>query len=131
MSLAGRNTVVKVSSDGEQFTVVQDLKEVTMPMESDNQDISTFGSNHVKRLYGLRDTSYELNGLLNLNDINGQQKIRQSLVENTPLYIQFLPDGNNGFQQEVMVASYEVSASAEGVVELAIELEGTGEVTII
>lgn len=131
MSLAGKNTVVKVSTDGEAFTQIQDLNEVTMPMESDNQDVSTFGSSNVKRLYGLKDTSFELNGFFNPEDAEGQLKIRQALVDNSPLFVQFLPDGTTGFQQEVKVASYEVSASADGVVELAIELEGTGEVTLI
>ncbi|WP_175074016.1 phage tail tube protein [Terribacillus sp. AE2B 122] len=131
MSLAGKNTVVKVSTDGEAFTQIQDLNEVTMPMESDNQDVSTFGSSNVKRLYGLKDTSFELNGFFNPEDAEGQLKIRQALVDNSPLFVQFLPDGTTGFQQEVKVASYEVSASADGVVELAIELEGTGAVTLI
>lgn len=131
MSLAGKNTVVKVSTDGEAFTQIQDLNEVNMPMESDNQDVSTFGSSNVKRLYGLKDTSFELNGFFNPEDAEGQLKIRQALVDNSPLFVQFLPDGTTGFQQEVKVASYEVSASADGVVELAIELEGTGAVTLI
>jgi len=131
MSLAGKNTVVKVSTDGETFTQIQDLNEVTMPMESDNQDVSTFGSSNVKRLYGLKDTSFELNGFFNPEDAEGQLKIRQALVDNSPLFVQFLPDGTTGFQQEVKVASYEVSASADGVVELAIEMEGTGAVTLI
>ncbi|WLD92644.1 phage tail tube protein [Alkalihalobacillus sp. AL-G] len=131
MAISGKNATVKVSVDGAAFNVVQDLNEATMPMESDNQDISTFGSDHVKRLQGLKDTTFELSGFYNADDTNGQMAIRSALVDNTALYVQFLPDGTTGFQQEVKVASYEVSAAVDGVVEVSIELEGTNAVTLV
>lgn len=131
MALAGKNTVVKVGTSASgPFNEVEELNEASMSLEGDNQDISTFASEFVKRLQGLKDASYELGGFYSGNA--GQQAvIRDALLNDTPLYFQFLPDGTTGFQQEVKVASFEVETAADGVVEVSIGLEGTDEITLV
>lgn len=132
MALTGRNMRVKVGTvTGGPFTVVADLNDVSMSMEGDNQDVSAFGSDYVKRLQGLKDASYSLSGYYNPTDTNGQAAIRSAYLNDTPLFVQFLPDGTTGFKQEVKVASFEVSAGVDGQVEVSIELEGSDAISLV
>ncbi|GAA0360960.1 phage tail tube protein [Bacillus horti] len=131
MALAGRKLKVNVSTDGTSFSEVLQLNEATMTNEGDNQDVSTFGSDFIQRLQGLKDSSYSLNGFYDPSNTAGQVAIRDAWLNNTPLYVQFLPDGESGFEQEVKVSSYEVTASAEGTVEVAIEVEGSGAISAV
>lgn len=134
MAMAGKNLrilVANVDAPTEaDFVEVMDLNDASMPTESDNQDISTFGSNYVRRLQGLKDATYSLGGFYDPTDA-GQMRIRTALVEDSPLHVRFLPDGTTGFQQEVKVSSFEVSASADGVVEVSIDLDGHDAVTLV
>jgi len=129
MAISGRNTVIKVSTDGTSFSPVAELNEGTATIEGDNQDVTRFGDAFVRRVLGLKDASYELSGFRDAEDTAGQEAILDALLNDTPLYVQFLGDGSVGFQQEVKVASFEESSSVDGVVEVSIELEGTGPIT--
>jgi predicted secreted protein len=129
MAISGRKTVIQVSIDGTQFNTVAELNEATATIEGDNQDITHFGDDFVRRIQGLKDTSYELSGFRSPSDTNGQEAILDALLNDTPLHVKFLGDGASGFQQEVKVASFEESSAVDGTVEVSIELEGTGPVT--
>lgn len=127
---AGKNSLVKVGTAGAgPFTDVEEINEASMSLEGDNQDISTFGSDFIKRLQGLKDASYEVSGFYASG--GQQQVIKQALLDDTPLFFQFLPDGVTGFQHEVKVASFEVETAADGTVEVSIELEGTDAITLV
>lgn len=130
MAMAGKKSVVKVgTAQAGPFTEVEEMNEASMSLEGDNQDISTFSAEFVKRLQGLKDGSYELSGFY---ATGGQQTvIREAWLNDTPLFFQFLPDGVTGFQQEVLVGSFEVETAADGVVESSIELEGTDAITLV
>jgi predicted secreted protein len=130
MALAGKNTKVKVGTTSTgPFNDVEELNEATMSIEGDNQDISTFGADFIKRLQGLKDGNYELSGFY--VGTGQQQVILDALLNDTTLFFQFLPDGTTGFQQEVKVASFEVETAADGTVDLSIELEGTEAITLV
>lgn len=132
MAMKGKSLKIKVgTATGGPFSDVQDLNDASMSLEGDNQDISTFSSDYVKRLQGLKDATYSLSGFYKGDDTNGQVAIRSALINDTGLFVQFLPDGTTGFKQEVKVASFEVSAAADGVVEVSIELEGTDAITLV
>jgi predicted secreted protein len=132
MAQAGKGLVIKVgTSDTGPFTTVEDMNEASMSLEGDNQDVSTFGSAFIKRLQGLKDASYELSGFYNMTAGSQQDVIRDALLNDTELFVQFLPDGTTGFQQEVKVSTFEPSASADGVIEQSIELEGTDAITLV
>lgn len=129
MATSGRKTVVQVSTDGTLFNTVAELNEGTATIEGDNQDITHFGDDFVRRIQGLKDTSYDLSGFRNPSDTNGQEAILDALLNDTALHVKFLGDGTSGFQQEVKVASFEESSSVDGTVEVSIGLEGNGPVT--
>lgn len=130
MAMSGKSLKVKIAtvSTGP-YSDVPDLNEATMTNEADNQDISTFSAAYVKRLQGLKDASYELSGFY--QSTGAQATIRNAMINDTALFVQFLPDGTTGFQQEVKVSSFEVSGSADGVIEVSIELEGTDAITTV
>lgn len=132
MAMAGKNTVVKVGTAATgTFNEVAGLNEASMSNQGDNQDISTFGASFIKRLQGLKDASYSLKGFYEPGDTNGQVAIRNAWLNDTPLFVQFLPDGTTGFQQEVKVSKFEVSAAVDGVIEVSIELEGSDSITAV
>jgi predicted secreted protein len=129
MATSGRNTIIQVSTNGTTWNTVAELNEGTATIEGDNQDVTRFGDSFVRRIQGLKDASYELSGFRSPSDTNGQEAILDALLNDTTLHVKFLGDGTNGFQQEVKVASFEESSSVDGVVEVSIELEGTGTIT--
>jgi predicted secreted protein len=132
MAIAGKTLVVKVgAATGGPFTAVKELKEASMSQSGNNQDVSTFGVAWIKRIQGLKDASYSLSGFYDSTDTAGQVAVRNAWLNDSSLFVQFLPGGTTGFQQEVKVSSYEVSASADGAQELSIELEGTGAITAV
>lgn len=132
MAMAGRGLIIQVGTavDGP-WSDVQDLNDASMSLGGDNLDVSTFGTDFIKRLQGLKDGSYSLGGFYNPTDTNGQVAIRNTWMNDTPLFVRYLPDGSTGFMQEVKVSGFEVSAAVDGVVEVSIDLEGNGEITMV
>jgi predicted secreted protein len=72
-----------------------------------------------------------LGGFYNPTDTNGQAAIRSAFLNDTSLFIQFLPDGSTGFKQEVKVSKFEVSAGVDGTVEVSIDLEGSDAISLV
>lgn len=132
MAMAGKNLRVQVATTQVgPYNTIPGLNDATMTIDGDNQDISTFGSDFVKRLQGLKDGSYSLGGFYEQGDTTGQVAIRAALLNDTRLWVNFLPDGATGFRQEVKVATFETTAAADGMVEVSIDLEGTDAITLI
>ncbi|MBV9772644.1 MAG: hypothetical protein JO040_01760 [Gemmatimonadetes bacterium] len=132
MAIAGKTLVVKVGtvSTGP-FNLVQELKDASFSQSGSNQDVSTFDFDWVKRVQGLKDGSYSLSGFYNPTDTNGQVAIRNAWLNDTVLFVQYLPNATNGFQQEVKVSKFDIKASANGATELSVELEGNGPITAV
>jgi predicted secreted protein len=132
MAIAGKGTVITVATTtGGTYNTVAGLNDGSMSCEGDNQDISTFGTNWIKRIQGLKDASYSLSGFYDPTDTNGQVRIFSAWLNDTALFVKFLADGTNGFKQEVKVSSFEMSSAVDGVVEVSIELEGTDTITAV
>lgn len=132
MATAGRNLVVQLGTTaGGSFSTIADLKEATMTQSGNNQDVSTFDSDWIRRIQGLKDATYSLSGFYSADTAGGQAALRSSWLNDTPVFIRFLPDGTTGFQQEVKVSSYEVSAAVDGTIDVSIELEGNGAISAV
>ena len=125
MAMKGKSMKIMTGADGSAWDEVLGIKEASMQNGADNQDISTFGANYIKRLQGLKDCSYSLSGNYEPTDTTGQVAIRAAWEADTTLYIGFLPDGTAGFEQVVVVSSFEISGAVDGVVEVSIDLEGS------
>lgn len=131
MALAGKSLRIKVSTNGTTFNLVAELNDATMSLSGDNLDITTFGQDYINRIQGLKDCTYSLSGFYKSDDTNGQVVIRDALINDTALYVQFLPDGTTGFKQEVKVSSFELSGTVDGTNDLSIDLDGTGAITTV
>lgn len=132
MAYAGKDLVISVATTtGGTYNVVAGMKDASMNISGDNQDITTFGEDYIVRLQGLKDVSYSLSGFLDLTDTNGQVRLQNALLNDSALFVKFLPDGTNGWKQEVKVSSFEMNGTADGMVELSIELEGSDSITAV
>lgn len=131
MALKGKGVVINVSTDDVDYYQVAELNDGTLTIDGDNIDITEFGDDFINRIQGLKDGTYSLSGFRDPTDTNGQEAINSALLNDTSLYVQFLPDGSTGFQQEVKVSSFETSAAVDGAVEVSIDLEGTGTITSV
>lgn len=122
--MKGKDMLIKTSTDGSTWYTVANLKEGTMNNNGDNQDITTFGKDYICRLQGLKDVSYSLSGFYDSTDTNGQIALRTAWLNDSTVYVGFLPDGTDGWEQKVKVSTFEISGGVDGVLELSIELEG-------
>lgn len=130
MALKGKGLKINVSSDGETWNQVAELNDGNMTIDGDNIDVTAFCQDFINRIQGLKDGTYSLSGFYAPDDTNGQLLIRGALLDDDPIYIQFLPDGTSGFEQEVKVDTFDVSATVDGAVEVSIDLEGNGTITL-
>jgi len=130
MTTAGKLSIVEIGTDGTNWETVANLNTADMNQDGDNIDVTTFTQEYINRIQGLKDVTWSLGGFLDLDDTDGQVVILQSLKDDTELHVRFLPDGTNGFEQEVKVSAFNTSTSVDGAVELSVDLEGTGEITL-
>lgn len=130
MALKGKDMKIQASTDGTAWTVVEGLDNASMGLGGENIDITTFQAAWAKRIQGIKDNTFTLSGNYEPSD-PGQLMIRDALLNDTNLHIQFLPDGVAGFKQEVKVGSFEPAGQVRGKVEINIQLEGNGPVTTV
>lgn len=130
MALKGKGLKINVGSDGETWNQVLGLNDGSMSIDGENIDVTEFCQDFINRIQGLKDGTYSLSGFYEPEDTTGQILIKTALLEDNDLYIQFLPDGTTGFEQEVKVDTFEVNATTDGAVEADISLEGNGTITL-
>lgn len=94
-------------------------------------DVSSIGNTFVDKILGIKDGRYQLQGFYDPGDTNGQVAIRNAWLNDTSLFVQFLPDGTNGFQQEVKVTAFDISVSFDGAVQVSIGLDGSGSISAV
>lgn len=131
MATSGKRFVVEVSVDNTAWNRVAEMNDASFSIEGDAQDITAFGDEFVRRIQGIKDTSFSMSGFANEDDLLGQRAIKLALINDTPIYCRMLYDGVNGMSQEVKVESYECSAGVDGVAEVSMDMAGTGPVTLV
>lgn len=132
MALAAKSTIVKASTDGVVWTTMAEINDAGPSISADNQDVTVFGDDWMDRIQGLKDGSWSLGGFYDPTDTTGQMAILNALLNDTAIYIQVFPGGGTaGFQQQVKVATFEVSDAVDGVCEVSIDLEGAGALTLL
>lgn len=77
------------------------------------------------RIAGLLDASGTLSGDYEQSDAP-QALLRTSYASGATVYITLLADGTNGFTYPMLVESYDVKASVDGIVEFSASLVGNG-----
>lgn len=129
--LAGRSVVVKASTNGTTFNTVAELNSCDMALAGNTIDVTTFGDDFIAKIQGLRDCSWTCDGNYDPTDATGQAAIRDALLNDTDVYVQFLFDGAAGFKQQVRPSKFEVKATPADPVTVSFTLDGTGAVTAV
>lgn len=129
MAKAGRDLRIHISTDdGATWNPVGGLKSGSMSCSAGTVDVSEFGSQWVTRILGLRDASYSLGGHWKPSDAQ-QVAIKAAFIAGEGIKVRFLPDGENGFEHEVVIPSFEINGAVEGAQEMSMEFEGNGTMT--
>jgi predicted secreted protein len=125
----GKSSLVQVGTDNTTWNTVAEMNDFSLSFKGNNIDSTVFADTYVGRVQGLKDTSYKFSGFWKYNDATGQVVIQNAFLNDTALYVKILPDGTNGWKQQVRVSNFEISAAVDGGVEVSFDLEGTGAVT--
>jgi predicted secreted protein len=134
MAVAGSTSLFNVSvvaGGAGTYYAVDEIRSASMSWRGGTIDISEIGNTYMQRLAGIKDASYQIQGFYDSGDTNGQVAIRGELISYTELWAQWLPDGTNGFKQQVVVATFDTNVTYDGAVELSVSLEGTGAVALV
>jgi len=129
MALPGSDAVIYASTNGSDWTAIDELNNASMNANGENIDISKFGDDYRGRIQAIKDATYSLSGFWDKDDTNGQVAIRAAWAGNTAIYVKFTVDGTNGWYQQCKVSGFNLSIAVDGAVEVAIDLEGTGDIT--
>ena len=129
---AGRTLRVKVATtSGGAYNVVVGVQSATMSKQGQTVDVTTLTDADIVKILGVRDTSYTIEGNWE-SDSTGQGVIRTALENDSGCFVQFLPNGTAGYQQEVKVRKYEITgAQGPNKIGVSIELEGSAAITAI
>lgn len=127
--LAGKVMEVRINSaemnsnaDGAK---VEGVDNATLNKLADILEISQFGDTYKKRMAGLKDSNVSLSGNYRHDDTTGQLKLEPG----DAVWIAVFPQGTgeDGTQIEMVVESFEQSASVDGKQEFSSSLQGNGE----
>jgi predicted secreted protein len=134
--IAGKKARLKVGTTLVGATnIVAGLKNLSLEIDGQVVDDSEFGVDWNQRLQGLKDWKISASGNFRPTDATGQVAIRSSLINDTDLYCQFLPDNgttaNAGLKGQVLVAKFSIEDAIDGSASVSIELQGIGAPTLV
>jgi predicted secreted protein len=131
---AGKKTRVKVSTTAGgagTYTTALGIKNVSIELDGEMVDVSSFGSDWKEKLQGLKDSKITMGGNYEPGDTTGQGALRSAWLNDTEAWIQVLVDGTLGFKVQIKVAKFGVDSEVSDKVGVSIDAEGTGVVSII
>ena len=129
--LAGKKARVKVSTTlVGVFTIVAGLKTASLELDGAMVDDSEFGVDWVQRILGVNDWKISCSGYLRPGDTLGQVAVRNSLINSTDLFAEYLPDNGVtaliGMKGQVIVTKFTAGAVHDSGQDVSIELQGSG-----
>jgi predicted secreted protein len=129
MALRAADAVISVATtSGGSYSILDGISGFGMSRKGNSIDITLIGADYIERMAGLKDASYSLSGFYLPAD-TGQGMIETSWMDRSDLFVKVLPDGTNGFIQQVVVDSFDTDGEADGPVELSCELSGAAAMT--
>lgn len=132
-AIGGYGGKVFVSSDdGTTYIPIAEVKEHTITVNAEEFDATNYDSNGwSENVPGF--SSWEASMTANyIGDDTGQSALRTAVVGRTRVKVQMLSKnevGEVGFEGLATITSFEISSAVDAVVELAIELMGSGELS--
>lgn len=112
------------------FVPVHDLNAYSKSSSRDRTTYPVFMRATPHTLVGAREIAFTLSGYLNMTD-PGQQVLRDAEEGDTNVIMRILPDGTNGFTQEVMVGSRTHDADPEAFQEVTFELSAADDPVVV
>lgn len=110
----GADFVIEAATaTGGSYSPVNDLNSYRKSNTRNNQTFAVFMKTVAYVIPGTRESTWTVSGFLSIGD-TGQDILRTSESANTSCAIKVLPDGTNGFEQEVNVGTTTHEATPEG-----------------
>jgi predicted secreted protein len=132
MAIAGHLATVSISTVASSGFVEWDgIKSFSIGDSSEMLDITDFADERLRRrIVGLRDLTASLDGDVEAG--NTAYTLARTLYSSgSPLWLRVLHDGTNGIVAQFVLGSFERSASVDGLVELSVSMEHSGDVAPI
>jgi predicted secreted protein len=134
--IAGKKARLKVGTTLVGATaIVAGLKSLSLEIDGTLVDDSEYGVDWIQRIQTLKDWKISASGSFRPTDTTGQLAIQGSLISDTDLYAQFLPDNgttaNAGLKGQIRVAKFSIEPPVDGIAGVSIELQGTGAPTVV
>lgn len=112
------------------FIPVQDMNSFSKASDRDANTYPVFQRAAPYSVAGARNQTYDVGGYLHGTDA-GQAALFAAEAAQTPIEIQVLWDGTNGFRQEVIVNSYSVDVDPESPQEIGFEFTANDTAVIV
>lgn len=131
-ALAARKALFKVSTTADgSFATVLGIKNVTFSRDGQLIDTSSFGEDWKSALVGMLDATLDIQGNYRPDDTGGQVVMDTAFTAGSDLFIQWLPDGTNGWQMQVMMTKFATDGGVDTAVGLTVSANQTGGVSVI
>jgi len=134
--ISGKKARLRVGTSLAAVTnLVAGLKSLSLEIDGQTVDDNEFGDDWVQRVQTMKDWKISGSGSYRPTDTNGQLAIRASQINDTDLFAAFLPDdsvtANAGLKGQVLVTKFQIDPAMDGISAVSIELQGTGQPTIV
>jgi hypothetical protein len=109
---------------------VNDLNSYRKTNTRNNQTFAVFMKTTAYVIPGTRESTWTVSGFLSVGD-TGQDHLRTAEEDNTTVFIRVLPDGTNGFTQEVTVGTTTHEAAPEGLQGVSFDFGAAAAAVIV
>ena len=123
-SIAGRRSSFKVGSN-----TVAKMGDWSVDEGMGTEDDTSFGQTSKTFVATISEWSGKASGRLDVSDTNGQIALRTAMLAGTEVSVVFNLDGTHAYSGNALVTKMTPKAAVAGLVELDIELQGTGDLT--
>jgi predicted secreted protein len=128
---ASKGRVLRVkacATSGGSYNAVAGVRSASISIDGQNVDVTTLTDADIVRIQAILDAKISMTCNYEA-DSTGQALVRAAALTDADLYLQFLPDGTNGWRAQYKVASAGFSGTPNGVLEATYECERTGAFT--
>lgn len=129
-AIRGFEGSIYLSNDGgTTYQAIAAIKDSTLTISQEELEASSFDSNGwMEYIPGLKEWELEAEGIYVLSDA-GQDSLYQALVDGDTVTVRLFPKdgtGNNGYEGQAFITSWEVNNAVDDVVTISATLRGTG-----
>lgn len=130
---AGKKALLKVATTAISgpYTKAANIDSMSFEIDGQTVDVSQLGDDYMSKVQAMKDGKGSGSGNYDMSDTTGQVAMRSSLVNDTAIYLQCLPDGTTGFQFQAKITKMGLNATTSGKASVSFDYEQTGGVTVL